>query len=64
MIEEKGPRLLDHDADGIQEFDNDLPRWWVLLFYCSIVFAVVYLCYFHVFRVGMLYYRARLDESS
>jgi cytochrome c oxidase cbb3-type subunit 3 len=54
MSEEKHPLLLDHDADGIQEFDNDLPRWWVWLFYCTIVFAVVYLCYFHVFRVGAL----------
>ena len=25
------PRLLDHDADGIQELDNLLPRWWVWL---------------------------------
>ncbi len=46
--------LLGHDADGIKELDNNLPRWWVWLFYLSIAFAVVYLCYFHVFGIGSL----------
>ncbi|UCD39351.1 MAG: cytochrome C oxidase subunit III, partial [Fidelibacterota bacterium] len=31
--------LFDHDFDGIQEFDNDLPGWWKALFYISIVVA-------------------------
>jgi len=35
-------RLLDHDYDGIQEFDNPLPRWWVWIFWATIVFAILY----------------------
>lgn len=35
-------RLLEHNYDGIQEYDNPLPRWWVWIFYASIVFALVY----------------------
>jgi cytochrome c oxidase cbb3-type subunit 3 len=35
-------RLLDHSYDGIQEFDNPLPRWWVWIFWASIAFAAVY----------------------
>lgn len=46
--------LLNHDFDGIQEYDNQLPGWWKNLFYLSIVFAVIYLLYFHVFSVGDL----------
>lgn len=48
------PKLLDHDADGIRELDNLLPRWWVWLFNLCNVFAVVYLLYYHVFRAGDL----------
>jgi cytochrome c oxidase cbb3-type subunit 3 len=36
------------------ELDNKLPRWWVWLFHICNVFAVVYLLYFHVFRIGDL----------
>ena len=50
----KEPLLLDHDYDGIQELDNNLPRWWVWLFYITIVYAAVYLVYYHVARAGDL----------
>ncbi|NJM55545.1 MAG: hypothetical protein HC841_06190 [Verrucomicrobiae bacterium] len=50
----KEPRLLDHEADGIRELDNLLPRWWVWLFYITIVFSAVYLGYYHVFGKGDL----------
>lgn len=50
----KDPLLMDHEADGIRELDNKLPRWWVYLFYGTIVFAVVYLLYYHVLGAGDL----------
>jgi cytochrome c oxidase cbb3-type subunit III len=63
---DKEAKLLDHDYDGIQELDNDLPRWWVWLFYLCIVWAVLYMVYFHVFSIGYLSadeYRRELDPS-
>ncbi len=45
----KDPLLMDHEADGIRELDNKLPRWWVYLFYGTIVFAAAYLAYYHVY---------------
>jgi len=41
-------QLLDHAADGIQEFDNDLPRWWLYGFYFTILLAAAYWINFHV----------------
>lgn len=35
-------RLLEHEADGIQEYDNPMPRWWLWIFYATILFSVVY----------------------
>lgn len=34
--------LIEHNYDGIQEYDNPLPRWWVYLFYATIVFSILY----------------------
>ncbi len=34
---------LGHNFDGIEEYDNPLPRWWFMLFMATIVFGVVYL---------------------
>lgn len=34
--------IIDHDFDGIKELDNNLPPWWIYLFYATIVFAIIY----------------------
>nr|WP_314865961.1 cbb3-type cytochrome c oxidase N-terminal domain-containing protein [uncultured Flavobacterium sp.] len=47
-IENEGQLLLDHDYDGIKELDNNLPPWWIYLFYACIVFSVIYLVRFEI----------------
>jgi len=49
MAKEEKDKLLDHDADGIQEFDNNLPKWWLYGFYVTIALSVVYMFYYHVY---------------
>ncbi|HKK39278.1 MAG TPA: cbb3-type cytochrome c oxidase N-terminal domain-containing protein [Cryomorphaceae bacterium] len=45
--------MMDHEYDGIRELDNNLPPWWVWMFYATIVFAFVYLIYYHVLPYGL-----------
>lgn len=58
--------LLDHEYDGIKEMDNDLPRWWLYLFYVSIIWAFLYMIFFHVLDIGYLQedqYRKEMDPA-
>ena len=43
--EKKGEteQTMGHSFDGIEEYDNPLPKWWFMLFVGTIIFAVVYL---------------------
>jgi cytochrome c oxidase cbb3-type subunit 3 len=42
-----------HEYDGIEEADNELPRWWLAIFYLSLLFALGYWFYYHEFNVGL-----------
>lgn len=43
---------LGHEYDGIRELDNSLPPWWVWMFYGTIIWAAVYIWYYHVSGKG------------
>lgn len=45
-------KLLDHEYDGIREFDNPIPAWWTWLWIGSIVFSAVYFVHYHVAGTG------------
>lgn len=47
-IEDEKQLLMDHDYDGIKELDNNLPPWWVYLFYACIIFAAIYLVRYEI----------------
>lgn len=38
--------LLDHNYDGIEEFDYPLPSWWVWTFIGGVAFAAMYIFYY------------------
>ncbi|NJW52335.1 cbb3-type cytochrome c oxidase N-terminal domain-containing protein [Salinimicrobium oceani] len=48
-ISEERDQELDHNYDGIKELDNKLPPWWLYSFYASIIFAIGYMAYYHMF---------------
>jgi len=38
--------LIDHGFDGIMELDNQLPKWWLGLFWFGVAYCVIYLISF------------------
>lgn len=51
-MKEKKPRdqVLGHadEADGIEEYDNALPDWWLGLLWFTVIWAVGYTLHYHV----------------
>ena len=37
------PPTTGHSWDGIQEYDNPMPRWWLWTFYATIAWALGYI---------------------
>ncbi len=37
-----GVETTGHEWDGIKELNNPLPRWWLIVFYATVVIAVIY----------------------
>ncbi|NJK89061.1 MAG: c-type cytochrome [Myxococcales bacterium] len=40
--------LLNHEYDGIREFDNPIPAWWNWLFIATVVFSAFYFYHYHL----------------
>ena len=43
--------VKEHVFDGIEEYDNRLPNWWMWIMYGSIVFSLVYWIVFHTLEI-------------
>jgi cytochrome c oxidase cbb3-type subunit 3 len=54
---DKTPHVWDED---LQEFNNPLPAWWIMMFYLTIAFSLVYL----VFYPGLGSWKGQWNWSS
>lgn len=70
-MSQKKDELLSHEYDGIREFDNALPRWWLYGFYFTIVFGIVYAINYHALATPLwgkpgqiAEYQAEVDEAA
>lgn len=59
-----------HSWDGIEEFDNPLPRWWLWIFYATIIWAVIYMIFYPAWPMmtkatsGILGYSSRAEVEA
>lgn len=52
MAEETKDQLRGHEYDGIEEYDNSLPNWWLVTFFLTVVFGFVYWFHFQILKTG------------
>ena len=48
LSEEEQSLLLNHNYDGIEEFDYPLPGWWKMIFVITSIFGVFYFYYYQI----------------
>lgn len=42
MAEKFEPVAMDHEYDGIREYDNPIPGWWHAIFALTVLFSLLY----------------------
>lgn len=53
MSENHNEETTGHDFDGIQEMNNPMPRWWVYMFYVTMVWGVLYFAFYWAYASEM-----------
>ncbi|MEH6827260.1 cytochrome-c oxidase, cbb3-type subunit III [Parasphingorhabdus sp.] len=67
--EPTGTETVGHEWDGIEELDTPMPRWWVLTFYATIIWAIGYVILYpaipmlHSASEGLLGWSSRGDYA-
>ncbi|MEL6980227.1 MAG: cytochrome-c oxidase, cbb3-type subunit III [Pseudomonadota bacterium] len=59
-----GIETTGHEWDGVKELNNPLPRWWLSIFYATIVFSIGYMIAYPAWPMLTDYTRGVLGYSS
>jgi len=65
-----GVSTTGHEWDGIKELDNPMPRWWLIVYYATIVWAVAYMIAYPAWPLlrtattGLLGYSSRSEIKT
>src|SRR5579871_6810338 len=64
-----GTATTGHEWDGIKELNTPLPRWWVITFYLTIIWAIGYWIFYPAWPLlrsntpGILGYSSRANVA-
>lgn len=70
QVKKPDPGTTGHSWDGIQEFDNPMPRWWLWTFYATIIWGIGYTIAYPAWPLisgatpGMLQASTRADVAA
>jgi cytochrome c oxidase cbb3-type subunit 3 len=65
-----GRTTTGHEWDGIKELNTPLPRWWILTFYATILWAIGYWVIYPAwplltgYTAGLMHYSARASVAE
>lgn len=68
--EKEEVKTTGHSWDGIEEFNNPLPRWWLITLYLTIIWAIGYVIAYPAIPLikeatpGLLGYSSRLEVKA
>ncbi|WP_166416814.1 cytochrome-c oxidase, cbb3-type subunit III [Cochlodiniinecator piscidefendens] len=69
-VEQQDPETTGHSWDGIEEFNNPLPRWWLYTLYACIVWGIGYMIAYPAWPLingatpGLLGYSTRAEVQT
>lgn len=52
MVDKELDKVREHQFDGIQEYDNKLPNWWLGTFVLTVLFGFGYWLYYFSYEKG------------
>jgi cytochrome c oxidase cbb3-type subunit 3 len=70
MSDKKEVETTGHEWDGIEEYNNPLPRWWVWVFYATIIWGIGYTIAYPAWPLvnrataGLLGYSTRTEVAA
>jgi cytochrome c oxidase cbb3-type subunit 3 len=59
-----GVETTGHVWDGLKELNNPLPRWWLYVFYATVIFSIIYMVIYPSIPLGTDYWRGTSNHSD
>ncbi len=59
-----GVETTGHNWDGIEELDNPMPKWWINIFYATVIWGFIYMMFYPAYPLISSYTKGFLETSE